>query len=70
MKQKRTEPVKAHITPELREQLELFKGNVVSMSDYLFEVLQHHVAVESAMRRPSMRVSQQRFSRKGMESTG
>ena len=50
MRQKRTAQVKAHITPELREQLELFvqeQGNVVSMSDYLFGVIEEHVALRS-----------------------
>lgn len=50
IRQKRTAQVKAHITPELREQLELFvaeEGNVVSMSDYLFGVIEEHVALKS-----------------------
>ena len=73
MRQKRTAQVKAHITPELREQLELFvqaEGAVLSMSDYLFNVIEEHIAIRSAMRRPSMRASHQRFVRKGLESTG
>lgn len=60
---KRTAQVKAHITPELREQLELFvaeRGNVVSMSDYLFEVIEEHVALqEIKQRRGPIRVSKQ-----------
>jgi uncharacterized protein YkvS len=58
---KRTAQVKAHITPELREQLELFvaeQGNVVSMSDYLFEVIEEHVAMRS------IRVSKQKLGRR------
>jgi uncharacterized protein YkvS len=58
---KRTAQVKAHITPELREQLELFvaeRGNVVSMSDYLFEVIEEHVAFKA------VRVSRQRLSKR------
>jgi uncharacterized protein YkvS len=50
---KRTAQVKAHITPELREQLELFvaeEGQVISMSDYLFGVIEEHVAHKAAMR--------------------
>jgi hypothetical protein len=61
MRQKRTAQVKAHITPELREQLELFvqqQGNVVSMSDYLFEVLEEHVAFKS------IRISKQKLGRR------
>ena len=49
-REKRTAQVKAHITPSLREQLELFvaqEGNVISMSDYLFEVIEEHVAMKS-----------------------
>jgi uncharacterized protein YkvS len=51
-RQKRTAQVKAHITPELREQLELFvaeEGNVISMSDYLFGVIEQHIAFKAAM---------------------
>jgi hypothetical protein len=58
---KRTAQVKAHITPEMRQQLELFvaeEGNVVSMSDYLFEVIEEHVALRS------IRISKQRLSRR------
>jgi hypothetical protein len=57
-RQKRTAPVKAHITPELREQLELFKGNVISMSDYLFEVIEEHVALKSIL------ISKQKIGRR------
>lgn len=49
-RQKRTAQVKAHITPELREQLELFvqqESNVLSMSDYLFGVIEEHVAMKA-----------------------
>ena len=61
MREKRTAQVKAHITPTMREQLELFvaeAGNVVSMSDYLFEVIEEHVTLKQ-MR--SMRISHQRI---------
>jgi len=50
-REKRSAQIKAHVTPTLREQLELFvrqEGNVVSLSDYLFGVLQEHVAVRIA----------------------
>lgn len=60
MRQKRTAQVKAHITPDLREQLELFVqeagANVVSMSDYLFGVIEEHVAIRKAMRRSNQRI--------------
>jgi uncharacterized protein YkvS len=62
MREKRTAQVKAHITPTLREQLELFvaeEGNVISMSDYLFEVIEQHVALKSVMR-----ISKQKISRR------
>lgn len=55
---KRIRPVKSHITPELYEQLELClqeAGSVVSMSDYLFEVIEEHVAMKA------IRVSKQRL---------
>jgi hypothetical protein len=61
MRQKRTAQVKAHITPEMREQLELFvaeEGDVVSMSDYLFSVIEEHMALRS------IRVSKQRLGRR------
>jgi hypothetical protein len=71
MRQKRTAQVKAHITPELREQLELFvaeEGQVLSMSDYLFNVIEEHIAIRAAIRRPAMRASQQRFGRRVSQS--
>ena len=52
-REKRSKPVKAHITPSLYEQLEMFRGEegtVLSMSDYLFGALEEHVAHKSAMR--------------------
>jgi hypothetical protein len=59
-REKRSAQVKAHITPSLREQLELFvaQGNVLSMSDYLFEVIEEHVAVKS------IRISKQKIQRR------
>lgn len=61
MREKRSAQVKSHITPSLREQLELFvkESNVISMSDYLFEVIEEHIALRSAMR-----VSKQRIGRR------
>lgn len=60
MREKRTAQVKAHITPTLREQLEIFvrQSNVTSMSDYLFEIIEEHVAVQS------IRVSKQKIARR------
>jgi hypothetical protein len=62
MREKRTAQIKAHITPSLREQLELFvkeENNVISMSDYLFGVIEEHIAIRSAMR-----VSKQKIGRR------
>lgn len=59
MRQKRTAQVKAHITQELREQLEMFvaeEGQIISMSDYLFGVIEEHVAIRKAMRRSNQRM--------------
>jgi hypothetical protein len=67
MRQKRTAQVKAHITPELREQLELFvaeQGAVLSMSDYLFNVIEEHIAIRSAIRRPTVRVLHQKIGKR------
>lgn len=60
-REKRTAPVKSHVTPSMREQLELFvaqEGRVVSMSDYLFEVIEEHIALRS------IRVSKQKLGRR------
>ena len=62
LRQKRSAQVKAHITPELREQLELFvaqEGKVISMSDYLFEVIEEHVAMRVVKQKIGRRVGNQ-----------
>lgn len=59
MREKRTAQVRANIPPTLKEQLELFvaeEGNVISMSDYLFEVIEQHIALRSAMRQSKQRI--------------
>lgn len=63
-REKRTAQVKAHVTPALREQLELFvsESNVKSISDYLFEVLEEHVAYKA------IRISKQRIGRRVVNS--
>lgn len=45
---KRAAQVKAHIPLALKEQLELFvaESNVISMSDYLQEVIEEHIAMK------------------------
>lgn len=58
-REKRTAQVKAHIPQTLKEQLVLFvaeQGKVISMSDYLFEVIEHHIAMKSAMRSSKQRI--------------
>ena len=61
-REKRTAQVKAHITPTLREQLELFVqeegGTVMSMSDYLFGMIEEHVALKS------IRITRQKVSKR------
>jgi phage baseplate assembly protein gpV len=59
VREKRIKGVRSWITPSLHEQLELFvaeQGEVVSMSDYLFEVIERHVEVEKAMRKSSFKI--------------
>lgn len=68
---KRAAQVKSYIPSEMKEQLELFRaarGKVVSMSDYLFEVIEEHIAIESVRRRPAMRLSQQKYGRRAQEA--
>lgn len=51
MREKRTAQVKAHIAPSMRQQLELFRaeeGSIVSMSDYLYQVIEEHLATRVA----------------------
>jgi hypothetical protein len=46
MRQKRSEIIRSRITPEMRQQLELDlreKSNVLSMSDYLFEMVEERL---------------------------
>jgi hypothetical protein len=52
-REKRSAQVRANIPATLKEQLELFvaeEGKVISMSDYLFGVLEEHVEMKTAMR--------------------
>jgi hypothetical protein len=62
IRSKRIRPVKAHLTPELYEQLELCLAEqgsrVVTMSDYLFEVIEEHVAMKA------IRISKQKIGRR------
>jgi hypothetical protein len=60
-REKRTAQVKAHIPQSLREQLELFisESNVVSMSDYLHEVIEEHIAMRIAKQKIGRRAGNQ-----------
>ena len=60
MREKRTEKLQTHVGPSVRHQLELFKGNVVSMSDYLHEVIEEHLALREAR----VRISHQKIGRR------
>lgn len=59
-REKRTAQVRANIPPSLREQLELFvaESNVISLSDYLYELIDEHVAMKS------VRISKQKIGRR------
>jgi hypothetical protein len=59
-REKRTAQVRANIPPSLREQLELFvaESNVISLSDYLYELIDEHVAMKS------VRISKQKIVRR------
>jgi hypothetical protein len=55
MREKRIALAKSHIFPSMKEQLELFReqesmGKIISMSDYLFGVIEEHIAFRQAMR--------------------
>jgi hypothetical protein len=50
MREKRSEIVRSRITPSMREQLELDlreRSNVLSISDYLFELVEERIAQRS-----------------------
>lgn len=61
-REKRTKRLVAHVPPSLHEQYELFVregGNVISLSDYLFGVLEEHAAVKIVKQKIGRRVGQQ-----------
>lgn len=61
-KEKRTERLQMYVTPAMKEQLELFQaeeGNVLSMSDFLFEMAEQHIQLRSVMR-----ISKQKIGRR------
>lgn len=52
-REKRLKRLVTYVPPSLAEQLELFRdegSNVISMSDYLHDVIEEHIRVRSAMR--------------------
>ena len=58
-REKRTEIVRSRITPSMREQLELDlreRSNVLSISDYLFELVEDRLA--------AIRIEQQKIGRR------
>jgi hypothetical protein len=58
MREKRSEIIRSRITPAMREQLELDlrqRSNVLSMSDYLFELVEDRLA--------AIRVERQKIGR-------
>ena len=60
-REKRTAPVRAWIRPSLKEQLELFvkESNVISMSDYLHEVIEEHIAMRVVKQKIGRRIGNQ-----------
>lgn len=61
-REKRTAQLRTNVPPSLREQYELFvaeQGNVISMSDYLYGVLEEHAALRIAKQKLGRRVGNQ-----------
>jgi hypothetical protein len=64
-REKRSEIVRARITPSMREQLELDlreRSNVLSMSDYLFELVEErltHRAIRATRQQIGKRIGKQ-----------
>jgi hypothetical protein len=59
-REKRTARLVAYVHPSMQEQLELFvaeSSNVISISDYLFELIEKDIAEKES----SMRISKQRI---------
>ena len=60
-REKRLAKLQVHVPHSLRDQLELFvsESNVVSMSDYLHEVIEEHVAMRIAKQKVGRRMGNQ-----------
>jgi hypothetical protein len=64
MREKRSARLKVSTFPSIRQQLELFRaeeGSIVSMSDYLHQIIEDHIAMRSVvrMRKPARRMGGQ-----------
>lgn len=54
--------MQAYVPPSMRKQLELFakeRSNVISLSDYLFELVEEHIAVKTVKQTLGRRVGNQ-----------
>lgn len=61
-REKRTALLKAYVPPSLRQQYDLFieeDRKVISLSDYLYEVLEEHAAMRIAKQKIGRRVGNQ-----------
>lgn len=61
-REKRTAQLKSNVPPSLRQQYELFlaeQGNVISLSDYLYGVLEEHAAIRIAKQKLGRRAGNQ-----------
>lgn len=61
-REKRTAKLQSYVSPSMRQQLELFareSGQVVSLSDYLFEIVEEHIAMRIAKQTLGRRVGNQ-----------
>lgn len=61
-REKRSAQLKAHVRPSLRQQYELFvreSSNVISLSDYLADVLEEHAAMRIAKQQIGRRIGNQ-----------
>lgn len=61
-REKRTAKLQAYVPPSMRKQLELFakeRSNVISLSDYLFELVEEHIAVRTVKQTLGRRVGNQ-----------
>lgn len=58
MREKRSARMKVSTFPSIRQQLELFRaeeGSIVSMSDYLHQIIEEHIDFKLRTRKPALR---------------